>query len=75
MRERLPEALQVFIAPPSPEALRERLLPTVAGRCTTVCRVRIERPSLDGRTRLSLELSADPREAAMRLGTRTVTFR
>jgi guanylate kinase len=26
VRERLPEALQVFIAPPSPEALRERLL-------------------------------------------------
>jgi guanylate kinase len=25
VRERLPEALQVFIAPPSPEALRERL--------------------------------------------------
>ena len=26
VRERLPEALQVFIAPPSPEALKERLL-------------------------------------------------
>ena len=26
VRDRLPEALQVFIAPPSPEALRERLL-------------------------------------------------
>jgi guanylate kinase len=26
VRERLPEALQVFIAPPSPEALRDRLL-------------------------------------------------
>jgi guanylate kinase len=26
VRERLPEALQVFIAPPSPEALRQRLL-------------------------------------------------
>jgi len=26
VRERLPEALQVFIAPPSPEALRERLI-------------------------------------------------
>ena len=26
VRERLPEALQVFIAPPSPQALRERLI-------------------------------------------------
>jgi hypothetical protein len=55
--------------------LRSRLLPTVAGRCTTVCRARIERPSLDGRNRVSLELSADPRDAAMQVGTRTVTFR
>jgi len=56
-------------------ALRSRLLPTVSGRCTTMCRVRIERPSLDGRNHVSLELSADPREAAMQVGARTVTFR
>jgi len=56
-------------------ALRSRLLPTVAGRCATECRVRIERPSLDGRSHVSLELSADAREAAMHVGTRTVTFR
>jgi hypothetical protein len=59
----------------STAALTSRLLPTVAGRCTTVCRARIERPSLDGRNRVSLELSADTRDAAMQLGTRTVTFR
>src|SRR5262249_61585517 len=56
-------------------ALRARLLPTVTGRCTTLCRVRIERPSLDGRNHISLELSVDPREAAMQVGARTVTFR
>ncbi|HKT58992.1 MAG TPA: hypothetical protein VJQ46_03015 [Gemmatimonadales bacterium] len=56
-------------------ALRARLLPSVAGRCAAVCRVRIERPSLDGRNHLALELSVDPREATMQVGTRTVTFR
>jgi hypothetical protein len=56
-------------------ALRGRLLPIVAGRCTTECRARIERPSLDGRNHLSLELSADPRDAVMQVGTRTVTIR
>ena len=56
-------------------ALRSRLLPTVAGRCTTECRARIERPSLDGRSHLSLELSVNPRDALMQVGTRTVTFR
>jgi hypothetical protein len=56
-------------------ALRSRLLPTISGRCTTECRARIERPSLDGRNHLSLELSADPRQTAMQVGPRTVTFR
>jgi len=56
-------------------ALRSRLLPTVAGRCATECRARIERPSLDGRNHVSLELSVDPRQAAMQVGSRTVTFR
>jgi hypothetical protein len=64
-----------LLAAGSVAALRTRLLPTVAGGCTTVCRARIERPSLDGRTHLSLELSTDPREAAMQVGMRTVTFR
>jgi len=57
------------------EALRSRLLPSVAGRCAATCRARIERPSLDGRSHLALELSADPRKATMEVGGRTVTFR
>ena len=57
-------------------ALRSRLQPALAGSCSPRgCAVRLERPSLDGRTRLTLELRADPRETAMRPAGRTVAFR
>ena len=57
-------------------ALRSRLQPAVAGSCSPRgCAVRLERPSLDGRTHLTLELRADPRETAMRPAGRTVAFR
>jgi hypothetical protein len=56
-------------------ALRARLLPRLTRSCAAgACTVRIERPSLDGRNRLALELRADPRETLMRAGTRTVTL-
>jgi hypothetical protein len=56
-------------------ALRSRLQPRLAGSCSaTACTVRVQRPSLDGRNRLVLELRADPRETVLRTGTRTVTF-
>ncbi len=57
-------------------ALRSRLQPALAGSCSPRgCAVRLERPSLDGRTHLTLELRADPRETAMRPAGRTVAFR
>jgi hypothetical protein len=57
-------------------ALRSRLQPRIAGSCSAAaCTVRVERPSLDGRNRLVLELRADPRETVLRTGARTVTFK
>ena len=64
-----------LLAAGSVAALRSRLLPTLAGSCAAACTVRVERPSVDGRNRLTLELSADPRETSMQVGARTVTFR
>jgi hypothetical protein len=56
--------------------LRSRLQPRLAGSCSAAaCTVQVGRPSLDGRNRLVLEVRADPREAALRTGTRTVTFK
>jgi hypothetical protein len=56
--------------------LAARLRPTVAGACTADrCAVRVSRPSLDGRNRLALELSSDPRETTMRIVGRTVVLR
>ena len=48
--------------------LRGRLMPTVTSiRSATVWSVRIERPSLDGRNRLILELRGDPRKIKTRV--------
>ncbi|MFL5517263.1 MAG: hypothetical protein ACJ8DJ_13975, partial [Gemmatimonadales bacterium] len=54
-------------------ALRTRLQPTLAStRSDTLWTVRIQRPSLDGRNRLLLELRGDPREGTARVTGRTV---
>ena len=55
--------------------LRARLQPRLSGGCTAAaCAVRLERPSLDGRSHLALEIRADPRETRMQMGRRTVSF-
>jgi hypothetical protein len=55
--------------------LAGRLRPTVAGACAADrCAVRLSRPSLDGRNRLTLELSSDPRETTMRIAGRAVVL-
>jgi trehalose/maltose hydrolase-like predicted phosphorylase len=55
------------------EELRARLLPSLELTGTdTQWVVRAERPSLDGRNRLLLELRGDPRQSAARLTGRTV---
>jgi hypothetical protein len=56
-------------------ALRARLLPTLVPACTAVeCVVRVERPSLDGRSHLALELRVDRRRAGTRVLGRTVAI-
>ncbi|MGN6392235.1 MAG: hypothetical protein ACTHM9_08330 [Gemmatimonadales bacterium] len=55
--------------------LRGRLLPSITGRCAPACVARIDRPSLDGRNRLTLEIRADPRDVSLRVAGRTVTLR
>jgi hypothetical protein len=55
--------------------LRGRLLPAMSGGCASTCVARVERPSLDGRNRLTLEIRADPRDVSLRLAGRTVTLR
>jgi hypothetical protein len=61
---------------PSLEHLRARLQPTIA---TTCCRggwlVRVERPSLDRRNRLALELRLEPGDSLWRPTPRTVAIR
>ncbi len=58
------------------EQLRARLLPALdSSRTDTLWTVRVERPSLDGRNRLALELRGDPRESELRVIGRTVTVR
>jgi len=55
--------------------LRARLLPTLAASGTdTTWRVRVERPSLDGRNRLAIELQGDPHESAVLVTGRTITI-
>lgn len=55
--------------------LRNRLLPTLLPLHTdTTWILRVERPSLDGRNRLVLELRVDPRGVKTRLGRNTVSF-
>ena len=56
--------------------LRSRLQPTlVASGSDTVWSVRITRPALDGRTRLTVEVRVDPRETTGQVTGRTVSLR
>jgi hypothetical protein len=56
--------------------LRSRLQPTISVSHTdTISIARIERPSLDGRDRLMLELRADPRKTKIVTNSRTVSLR
>lgn len=55
------------------DALRGRLLPSIALSSTnTSWTARVERPSLDGRNHLVVEISGDPRESVARSTGRTV---
>ena len=54
--------------------LRSRLLPAVAQSRTTASTIRVERPSLDGRNRLVLELTVDPRKVKTRVHGSAVSF-
>ncbi len=56
--------------------LRSRLQPRLAwSGSDTAWTARVERPSLDGRNRLVLELGVDPREVAARVTGRSVSLR
>ncbi|MBA3318494.1 MAG: hypothetical protein H0T50_10445 [Gemmatimonadales bacterium] len=58
------------------EQLRARLEPTItAARVGAAWRVRVERPSLDGRNRLALEFRTAPGDALLRPTPRTVAIR
>jgi hypothetical protein len=60
----------------STETLRSRLGPTFTSSCSdTVCTVRVERGSLDGRNRLILELGLDPRRVKVQLSGERVSMR
>jgi hypothetical protein len=54
--------------------LASRLQPTLSQNRTATSTIRMERPSLDGRNRLVLELSVDPRKVKSNLRGRTVSF-
>ena len=57
------------------EQLRSRLQPTFTlSQSDTIWSVRVERPSLDGRNRLALELRVDPRKVKARLSGSTVSL-
>ena len=57
-------------------SLRSRLAPTMTSACAEdVCTVRVERPSLDGRNRLVLELRVDARRVKVELHQQTVSLR
>jgi hypothetical protein len=56
--------------------LRARLIPTmVSSQTDTSWTLRVERPSLDARNHLSLELTVDPRKVRASLGRGTVSIR
>ena len=58
------------------EMLRSRLVPGITTRCSDDhCSVRVERPSLDGRNRLVLELGVDPRRTKVEVHGENVTIR
>ena len=58
------------------ERLEARLQPTIAvTRAGGGWRVRVERPSLDGRNRLALELRTEPGDAVLRPTPRTIAIR
>jgi hypothetical protein len=58
------------------DTLRSRLQPTVSVSHTeTISTARIERPSLDGKDRLVLELRVDPRKTRIATNGRTVSIR
>ncbi|MEO8089386.1 MAG: hypothetical protein ABI703_03715, partial [Gemmatimonadales bacterium] len=60
----------------SVEVLRSRLEPTLtAPRLDTIGTVKVERPSLDARNRLVLELGVDLRRVKVRVTGETVSFR
>ena len=65
-----------LLSAPSVEALRARLQPTIdSSTSDSLTTVRVARPSLDGRNRLALELSVDPRKTRIAVAGRTVSMR
>jgi hypothetical protein len=54
--------------------LTSRLLPTIAQSPTGAATIRVERPSLDGRNRLILGLTVDPRKVKTRVHGGAVSF-
>jgi hypothetical protein len=58
------------------DGLRSRLTPSLTEACSdSLCAVRIERPSLDARNRLSLEIRVDPRRTKIQVTAGTVSIR
>ena len=58
------------------DGLRSRLTPTLTEACSdTLCTVRVERPSLDARNRLVLEIRVDPRRTKLQVTGGTVSIR
>ncbi len=65
-----------LLSAPSVTALRVRLQPALASSKTdSLWTVRVRRPSLDGRTRLVMELEVDPRTTAVRVAGQVVWLR
>ncbi len=61
---------------PTMDQVRARLQPRISAiRVGDAWRVRVERPSLDGRNRLAVELRTDPGDALLRPTPRTVAIR
>jgi hypothetical protein len=57
------------------DELRSRLEPAVTSSCSdTICTVRAERPSLDGKNRLTIELGVDYRHAKLLVSEGTVSI-
>jgi hypothetical protein len=58
------------------DTLRARLQPTLSlARADTAWTVRAQRPSLDGRNRMALEIRVDPRRVKLQVSGRTVSLR